>query len=183
MRTPRPSQDLFAATVTATPQQFGQIDVVGGNAGTSAIGTVATTPLDALARVLQVRLIGVIRTLAATLPHGSSAPGCYLLSASGATFTAMPDLAACCASNNGIEQFGDARRHELEPSGVSALPTFDATPRLRWPFRTVGSVRVCAEARADAVARRSVPALQRDGPSNGHSSGVNRAARARQPRR
>jgi NAD(P)-dependent dehydrogenase (short-subunit alcohol dehydrogenase family) len=157
-----------------TLEKFGRLDIVVANAGIATIGTVATTPADALARVLEVNLIGVVRTVSATLPHVAAARGYYLLVASAASFSAMPGLAAYCASKSGVEHFANALRYELGPRGVSVgsvhpcwidtdlvrdaradLPTFNETlPRLPWPFNTVTSVRTCAETMADAIERR-----------------------------
>jgi NAD(P)-dependent dehydrogenase (short-subunit alcohol dehydrogenase family) len=167
-------QRALDAAVAAAAQTFGRIDVVVANAGIAAIGTVATTPPDALARVLEVNLIGVVRTVAATLPHVLTSRGYYVLVASAASFSAMPGLAVYCASKSGVEHFANALRYELGPRGAAVgtvhpcwidtdlvrdaradLPTFDVTlPRLPWPFNTVTSVRICAEAIADAIERR-----------------------------
>jgi NAD(P)-dependent dehydrogenase (short-subunit alcohol dehydrogenase family) len=168
-------QRALESAVAAAARKFGRLDVVVANAGIAAIGTVATTPADALARVLEVNLIGVVRTVAATLPHVVTARGYYLLVSSAASFSAMPGLAAYCASKSGVEHFASALRYELAPRGVAVgtvhpcwidtdlvrdaraeLPSFNETlPRLPWPFNTVTPVRTCAEAMADAIRRRT----------------------------
>jgi NAD(P)-dependent dehydrogenase (short-subunit alcohol dehydrogenase family) len=167
-------QAALELAVAGTLQRYGRIDVVIANAGVAAIGTVATTPPEALARVLEVNLIGVVRTVAATLPHITASRGYYSLISSAAAFAAMPGLAAYCASKSGVEHFANALRYELEPKGVgvgtihpcwidtdlvrsarSDLPTFDhMLPRLPWPFGTVSSVRSCADAIVGAIERR-----------------------------
>ena len=167
-------QAALDAAVAATIAQFGRIDVVIANAGVAAFGTVATAPADAIARVVDVNLTGVMRTVSATLPHVTERRGYYLMVASAASFAAMPGLAAYCASKSGVEHFANALRYELEPKGVDVgtlhpcwidtdlvrdaradLPTFDRMlPRMPWPFNTISSVHACAEAVADAVARR-----------------------------
>jgi NAD(P)-dependent dehydrogenase (short-subunit alcohol dehydrogenase family) len=167
-------QSALELAVAGTVRRFGRIDVVIANAGVATIGTVATTPPEALARVLEVNLIGVVRTVAATLPDITASQGYYALISSAAAFAAMPGLAAYCASKSGVEHFANALRYELDPKGVGVgtihpgwidtdlvrsartdLPTFDhMVPRLPWPFGTVSSVRSCAEAIVLAITRR-----------------------------
>jgi NAD(P)-dependent dehydrogenase (short-subunit alcohol dehydrogenase family) len=167
-------QATLELAVAGTVQRFGRIDVVIANAGVATIGTVATTPPQALARVLEVNLIGVVRTVAATLPEITASRGYYSLISSAAAFAAVPGLAVYCASKSGVEHFANALRYEMESKGVGVgtvhpcwidtdlvrsartdLPTFDRLlPRLPWPFGTVSSVRFCADAIVHAVARR-----------------------------
>ena len=52
---------------------------------------------------VEVNLVGVMRTVSATLPHVLAARGHYLLVASVASFTVAPGLAAYCASKAGVE--------------------------------------------------------------------------------
>lgn len=168
------NQAALDAAAKATVAQLGRIDAVIANAGIAAIGTVSAAPVDALVRVLEVNLIGAVRTVAATLPYVVDARGYYLFVASAASFAAMPGMTTYCASKSGVEHFASALRYELEGKGVAVgtvhpcwidtdlvrdaradLPAFDEMlPRLPWPFNTVTSVRACAEAISAAVARR-----------------------------
>jgi hypothetical protein len=153
---------------------LGGIDVVLANAGIASYGTVEVTPVEALARTVEVNLLGVIRTVAATLPHVTARRGYYLLVSSAAAFSALPGMAAYCASKAGIEQFGNVLRLELAHRGVGVgtahpvwidtdlvrdarrdLPTFGATlGRLPWPVGAVVPVEQCARALVDGMARR-----------------------------
>ncbi|NUT34055.1 MAG: SDR family NAD(P)-dependent oxidoreductase, partial [Hamadaea sp.] len=58
-------QSAMDDAVEATVRRFGGIDVVVANAGVANLGTVATGPVDALVRTIDVNLIGVIRTVSA----------------------------------------------------------------------------------------------------------------------
>jgi NAD(P)-dependent dehydrogenase (short-subunit alcohol dehydrogenase family) len=167
-------QAALERAVSSAVHRLGRIDVVVANAGVAAIGPVAATPPEALARVIDVNFIGVVRTVAATLPHVTAARGYYSLISSAAAFAAMPGLAAYCGSKSGVEHFANALRYELEAKGVgvgtvhpcwidtdlvrnarSDLPTFDQMlPRLPWPFGTLSTVRACADAIVGAIARR-----------------------------
>jgi NAD(P)-dependent dehydrogenase (short-subunit alcohol dehydrogenase family) len=57
--TQQPSLD---AAVAAAVERFGRLDVVVANAGVAAFGTVGSAPVDVIARVIEVNLIGAIRT-------------------------------------------------------------------------------------------------------------------------
>lgn len=162
------------AAVAAAATALGGIDVVVANAGIGTTGTVASTPVEAMIRVVDVNLNGVIRTVSATLPHLIEARGYALLISSVAAFTAMPGLAAYCASKAGVEQFGNGLRLEVAHLGVRVgtahpiwtdtdlvrgfsedLPSFEvARRRLPWPLNSLVSVDACAEALVRAIERR-----------------------------
>jgi short-subunit dehydrogenase len=144
------------------------------NAGVAHQGTVAAIPADALARTIEVNLVGVLRTVSATLPHVAARRGYYLLVASAAALRALPGMAAYAASKAGVEHFASAFRAEVAHRGVGVgvaypswidtdlvrdvrrdLPTFDRLlAKLPGPFGKTTSVEECAEAFADAIARR-----------------------------
>jgi short-subunit dehydrogenase len=167
-------QAMLERAVEGTLSALGVIDVVVANAGIASLGTVAVTPADALARVIEVNLMGVVRTVRATLPHVCARKGYYLLISSVAAIVANPGLAAYAASKSGVEQFGNALRLELAAQGVGVgtaypcwidtdlvrdarhdLASFDEmVRRLPGPFHKVTSVQKCARALAQAVERR-----------------------------
>jgi short-subunit dehydrogenase len=166
----RSLDDAVASTVSA----LGGIDVVVANAGIGGGRTVAIGPVEAMVRTVEVNLNGVIRTVSATLPHLIAAKGYALLISSAAAFTAMPGMAAYCASKAGVEQFGNVLRLETAHLGVAvgtahpiwidtdlvrsfsaAAPSFEATRRkLPWPLNSLISVDACAEAFVRAIERR-----------------------------
>jgi NAD(P)-dependent dehydrogenase (short-subunit alcohol dehydrogenase family) len=169
--TDQPSLDrAVAAAVAAT----GGLDVVVANAGIASVGTVAVTPVAALARVVDVNLTGVIRTVSATLPHVTARRGYYLLVASAASFAAAPGLAVYAATKSGVEQFGNALRYELAHKGIAvgtAHPCWVDTDlvkdarddlssfrqmlkQLPGPFGRVTSVETCAAAMARGIEKR-----------------------------
>jgi NAD(P)-dependent dehydrogenase (short-subunit alcohol dehydrogenase family) len=112
-------QAALEQAVRGVVASLGGLDVVVANAGVATRGTVATTPADALARVVEVNLVGVLRTVSATLPHLLDSRGHYLLVASAASFTVSPGLSAYCASKAGVHAFGDALRLEVGHRGVT----------------------------------------------------------------
>ncbi len=167
-------QDGLDAATAATIERFGRIDVVVANAGIANLGTVALGPIDALVRTVEVNLLGVMRTVSATLPHVTAAQGHFLLVSSAAAFTAMPGMAAYCASKAGVEQFGNVLRLEQRPNGVTVstahpiwidtdlvrdfhedLASFRAVlKKLPWPLSQVISVEDCARAIVKGIEAR-----------------------------
>jgi short-subunit dehydrogenase len=167
-------QAALERAVSGTAATLGGIDVVVANAGIGSFGTVAVTPLEAQVRVIQVNLVGVLRTVSATLPQVTARHGYYLLISSAAALAASPGLAAYAASKSGVEQFGNALRLELTGKGVGvgvAHPCWIDTDlvrdalhdlgafqeivrRLPRPFSTVTSAGDCAAALVDAIQRR-----------------------------
>lgn len=168
------NQAALASAVSAAAGSLGGIDVVIANAGIASVGTVAVTPADALARVIDVNLTGVVRTVSVTLPHVVARRGYYLLVSSAASLAAMPGMAAYAAAKSGVEQFATALRLELAHKGVRVgtvhpcwidtdlvrdprhdLASFtEILRRLPPPFSTVRSVDACAAAIVDGVERR-----------------------------
>lgn len=161
--------------VAATVDRYGRIDAVVANAGIANQGTVAVSSPDALARTVEVNLVGVLRTVSATLPHVLAARGYLLLVSSAAAFTVLPGMAAYCAAKAGVEQFGNALRLEVAHRGVRVgtahmtwvdtdlvrdakadLPGFAETlRRLPGPLGAQTSVERCAEAFLRAIERRA----------------------------
>jgi NAD(P)-dependent dehydrogenase (short-subunit alcohol dehydrogenase family) len=160
--------------VAAVAEALGGIDVVVANAGIANNGTVAANPVAALTRTIEVNLIGVVRTVSATLPQVTRARGYYLLVSSAAAFTALPGMAAYCAAKAGVEQFGNALRLELAHKGVAvgtAHPSWVDTDLVRdmredlstlraslrqmpWPLGGSMPPAACAQAFVDGIERR-----------------------------
>jgi short-subunit dehydrogenase len=135
---------------------------------------VAAGPVEALVRTIEVNLVGVVRTVCATLPHVTEARGYYLLVSSAAAITALPGMSAYAAAKSGVEQFGNVLRLELAHKGVAVgvahpawidtdlvrdvrqdLRSFEDTlGRLPGPFGKVISVGECAARFVRGVERR-----------------------------
>jgi hypothetical protein len=168
-------QAALERAVAGTVEALGGIDVVVANAGIASNGTVAVTPVDALVRVIEVNLAGVVRTVSATLPHVTERRGYYLLVSSAAALAAMPGISTYAASKAGVEFFGNALRLETAHRGVRVgvahpawidtdlvrdqrreLGSFDQMlARLPGPFGSMTSVEECAAAFVEGIERRS----------------------------
>jgi NAD(P)-dependent dehydrogenase (short-subunit alcohol dehydrogenase family) len=158
--------EALKTAVSRTVETFGGLDAVVANAGIAPLTTVATSSAHALARTIEVNLIGAMLTAHAALPEIARRRGHVLLVSSAAAFTVLPGMSAYCAAKAGLERFGDALRLEVAHRGVTvasahptwidtdlvrdteaALPTFAATrKRLPGPLGAYTSVEECAEA-------------------------------------
>ena len=162
------------AAVRRTVDTFGGLDVAVANAGIAPLTTVMTSSAHALARTIEVNLIGAMLTVHAALPAIAERKGHVQLISSAAAFTVLPGMSAYCAAKAGVERFGDALRLEVAHRGVTvasahptwidtdmvrdteaALPTFAETRRrLPGPLGAYTSVEACAEALVDNLETR-----------------------------
>ncbi|AHG91836.1 short-chain dehydrogenase/reductase SDR [Gemmatirosa kalamazoonensis] len=167
-------QAALERAVESSVAALGGLDVVFANAGIAARTPVGKEPVEALARTIEVNLVGVVRTVCATLPHVTARRGYYLLMSSAAAIAPLPGMAAYAASKAGVEHFANAFRLEVAHRGVAVgvahpcwidtdlvrdaradLASFDATLKtLPGPFGTVTPVAECAAALVDAIVRR-----------------------------
>jgi NAD(P)-dependent dehydrogenase (short-subunit alcohol dehydrogenase family) len=167
-------QEAVDRAVAGAVEALGGIDVVVANAGVANNGTVASNPVDAVVRTIEVNLVGVVRTVSAALPHVTARRGYVQIIASAASFTVLPGMAAYCASKAGVEAFGNALRLEVAHTGVrvgTVHPSWIDTDlvrdqkresvtfnemlgRLPWPMNTTTSVEACVAAIVDGIERR-----------------------------
>jgi len=163
-------EEAMAGTVAA----LGGLDVVVANAGIASYGTVAISPPEALARVVDVNLGGAIRTARAAFPHLRARRGYLLFVSSAAALGALPGMAVYAATKIAVQHLAGALRLEVAHEGVDVgvaypgwietdlmndvvrdIPGFDALRRrLPPPFSTVTSLGACADALVAAIERR-----------------------------
>ena len=99
-------------------ERFGGIDVVVANAGVAPHGTVASIDPAVFDRTIEVNLLGVFRTVRATLPHVVARKGYILIISSASALVHTPLMSAYTASKAGVEAFGDALRAEVAHTGT-----------------------------------------------------------------
>ena len=100
--------------------RLGAADVVILNAGIAVGGPLLLADADAYDRVIEVNLLGSIRTARAFLPQVVRTRGYVLQVASVAAMLPLPMMGAYCASKSGAEAFGLALRGELRLHGAAA---------------------------------------------------------------
>ncbi|HST82469.1 MAG TPA: SDR family oxidoreductase [Kineosporiaceae bacterium] len=112
--------DALAEAVEGVRQRFHRVDVLVCNAGIAIGGTVLLSDPVSFDRVIEVNLLGSIRTVRAFLPLLVSAHGYYLQIASLAAMAPGPLMSAYDASKSGVEAFALALRTEVAHHGVDA---------------------------------------------------------------
>jgi NAD(P)-dependent dehydrogenase (short-subunit alcohol dehydrogenase family) len=107
--------------VAAAVERFGGLDVVVANAGIfSRVATFRATSSESFERVLDVNLMGVCRTVDATLGEIVRRGGHVVVISSVYAFTNGVGAIPYAMSKAAVEQFGRALRVELVPHGASA---------------------------------------------------------------
>ncbi len=167
-------QAALDTAVTAAHEHFGQLDIVVTNAGIANFGTVSVADVEAMARVINVNVLGTVRTVKAALPYLIASKGYVLIVSSAAAFSPMPGMSAYATSKAAVEQFANVLRLEMIPHEVDVgsahmlwvntdmvrdaqddLASFRRTlSRLPYPFGVVTTVDRCVDAFVDGCRRR-----------------------------
>ncbi len=107
--------------IATTVGRFGGLDVVVANAGIASRGaTFRAMPTEGFDRVIDVNLMGVVRTVDAALPEIIRRQGHVVVIASVYAFGNGLGATPYAISKAGVEQFGRALRVELVQHGASA---------------------------------------------------------------
>jgi len=105
--------------VGATVGAFGRLDVVVANAGIEILGPVVAMPAADVERVIEVDLLGVWRTVRASLPEIIRNRGYVAVVTSISGVTPGPFNAAYNAAKAGVIAFAKTLRLELRPEGAA----------------------------------------------------------------
>jgi NAD(P)-dependent dehydrogenase (short-subunit alcohol dehydrogenase family) len=119
--------------VAATVAEFGRLDVVWANAGIANDPAVSllTADLTSYERVIQMDLLGVVRTIMLTLDQVVQNKGQVVVTASVYSFFNAAVNSAYGASKAGVEMLARSLRAELVAHGASAsvlYPSWTKTP-------------------------------------------------------
>lgn len=107
--------------VATTVERYGGLDVVVANAGiASRAATFQAMSTESFERVIDVNLMGVVRTVDAALPQILARRGHVVVIASVYAFVNGLGTVPYAMAKAGVEQFGRALRAELTPHGASA---------------------------------------------------------------
>jgi NAD(P)-dependent dehydrogenase (short-subunit alcohol dehydrogenase family) len=99
-------------------ERLGGLDVAVANAGIATGGPVRLVGPDTIEDTIDINLMGVWRTVRASIPYVLERRGYVLMTASAAAVVPSAGLAAYSSSKAGVEGFGRALRAELLPHGV-----------------------------------------------------------------
>jgi NAD(P)-dependent dehydrogenase (short-subunit alcohol dehydrogenase family) len=164
----------LGAAADEVAAHFGSVDVVVANAGIAQGGPLRLADPASYDRVIEVNLLGSIRTARAFLPHLTASRGYFLQVASLAAIMPMPFMGAYCSSKSGVEAFAHSLRPELAVHGVGVGVAYlswtdtdmvrgaDATPglgdmraELPWIFGRTYPVEPAVAAMVRGIERRS----------------------------
>jgi len=167
-------KEALERAVRGAVERYGGIDVVMANAGIAPGGMVRSTDPAAFERTIEINLLGVWRTVRATLPHVIERQGYVLVIASLAAAVHGPGMAAYSASKAGAEAFADSLRVEVKHLGVDVGVGYfsfidtdmvrgaDAHPALGrfreeagWPFNKTYPLSQAGRAVANGIEKRS----------------------------
>lgn len=107
------------ATLDASAEAMGGIDLVLANAGVVAYGTVRQADDASFERVLDVNVTGVFRTLKYATPHLERSRGHAMVVASALSFMPLAGLASYGASKAAVEMLALTYRQEVAHLGVT----------------------------------------------------------------
>jgi NAD(P)-dependent dehydrogenase (short-subunit alcohol dehydrogenase family) len=111
--------EALTAAIDDLAARLGGIDVAVANAGIATGGPLRMVGPDTVEDTIEINLLGVWRTVRASLPHVLERRGHILMIASAAAVLPAAGLGAYSASKAGVEALGRSLRVELKPHGVS----------------------------------------------------------------
>jgi NAD(P)-dependent dehydrogenase (short-subunit alcohol dehydrogenase family) len=106
------------AAVEGTIERFGGIAFCIPNAGIAGVGPVRLLPGQAVERIVEVNLLGSMKTIRACLPHIVERKGYVLQIASLAAVAHSPGMSGYAASKAGVEAYANCLRAEVKHLGV-----------------------------------------------------------------
>jgi NAD(P)-dependent dehydrogenase (short-subunit alcohol dehydrogenase family) len=144
--------EQLSAAVDGAVARFGGIDVVVANAGVANVGTIETMAVEDFERVIEVNLLGVWRTIRATLPHVVARKGYVLVISSMSAVVHLPLMGPYTMAKAGVEAFSDALRMEVAHTGTKVGVAY-------FSFIDTDMVRDSFAHPAAAASRRGQPAF------------------------
>ncbi|MBY8880481.1 SDR family NAD(P)-dependent oxidoreductase [Actinacidiphila acidipaludis] len=159
------SDEAVRAAVGAAVEELGALHAVVGNAGIGAIGTVEDNADDEWQRVLDINVLGMVRTARAALPHlrksAQDRPGCasITLTCSIAATAGLPQRALYSASKGAVLALTLAMAADHVREGVRVNCVNPGTADTPWIGRLLGQADDPAAERAALDARQPMGRL------------------------
>lgn len=150
------SDDTSVRTaIKAVAERFGGIDILVNNAGIGAQGTVTENDDDEWMRVLDVNLLGVVRTSRAALPYlRQSAHASIVNTGSVAATAGLPNRALYSASKGAVDALTRAMAADHIREGIRVNCVNPGTADTPWIGRLLAAAEDPAAERAALEARQ-----------------------------
>ena len=124
------------AAIAAVAERWGGLDVLVNNAGIGAQGTVEDNPLEEWRRVLDVNLLGMVRTTRAALPHlRRSGRAAIVNTCSIAATAGLPQRALYSATKGAVLSLTLAMAADHLPEGIRVSCVNPGTADTPWVRR------------------------------------------------
>ena len=148
------------AAVDAVATKFGRLDVVVANAGIGAQGSVEDNDDAEWARVFDVNVIGMARTVRAALPHLRRSPSAaVVLTSSIAAWAGLPQRTIYSASKGAVQALGLAMAADCLADGIRVNVVAPGTASTPWVDRLLSVAPDPAAERAALAARQPMGRL------------------------
>ncbi|GAB2998095.1 SDR family oxidoreductase [Amycolatopsis acidiphila] len=141
--------------IETTVARFGGLDILVNNAGIGAQGTVADNPDAEWLRVLDVNLLGMVRTSRAALPHLRRSRAAAIVNIGSIAATAgLPQRALYSATKGGVVALTRAMAADHLPEGIRVNCVNPGTADTPWIGRLLDKAEDPAAERAALEARQ-----------------------------
>jgi NAD(P)-dependent dehydrogenase (short-subunit alcohol dehydrogenase family) len=148
------------AAVESAAEELGGIDILVNNAGMGAIGTVEDNPDEQWHRVLDVNVLGIVRTTRAALPHlRRSAHAAIVNTCSIGATAGLPQRALYCASKGAVLSLTLAMAADHVREGIRVNCVNPGTADTPWVARLLDAAEDPAAERAALGARQPMGRL------------------------
>jgi 2-keto-3-deoxy-L-fuconate dehydrogenase len=147
--------DSVRQAVTTVVQRFGRLDILVNNAGIGAQGTVADNDDDEWHHVLDVNVLGMVRTTRAALPHLRHSPAAAVVNTCSIAATAgLPQRALYSASKGAVLALTRAMAADHLPEGIRVNCVNPGTADTPWIGRLLAKAPDPEAERAALEARQ-----------------------------
>ncbi len=147
-------EDSVRKGVDAAAERLGGVDVLVNNAGIGARGTIEANPYEEWRRVLDVNVLGIVRTTRAALPYlRASAHAAIVNTCSVAATVGLPERALYSASKGAVQALTLAMAADHVREGIRVNCVSPGTVDTPWVRRLLDAA-ADSDAEARALARR-----------------------------
>ena len=155
VRTDVADDESVRQAIATVVEHFGGLDILVNNAGIGAQGTVADNDDEEWLRVLNVNLLGMVRTTRAALPHLRRSRFAAIVNIGSIAATAgLPQRALYSASKGGVAALTRAMAADHLPEGIRVNCVNPGTADTPWIGRLLDTADDPAAERAALEARQ-----------------------------